>query len=74
MAVLIVARTGAQTLGPALAGILAETYPLRTVLTLTALGPLIATAGALLLGDVQRLQHRSTGTASIPPAEIAPVH
>lgn len=74
VAVLIVARTGAQTLGPALAGILAETYPLRTVLTLTAMGPLVATAGALLLGDVRRADPSRAGETRTAPAKTAPVH
>ncbi len=74
VAVLIVARTGAQTLGPTLAGILAETYPLRTVLTVTAMGPFVATAGALLLGDITRVDRPRRGAAPIPSANPAPVH
>ncbi len=59
-AFIVVTNAGAQTLGPAIAGGLAEVFPLRPVLAIIALGPLVTALGALLIGEPE------------PEAEAAP--
>ena len=50
-AVFITANSAALALGPSIGGVLAEQLSLRTVLLLASLGPLLSTAGAVLLGN-----------------------
>lgn len=50
-AFIIVINTGAQAVGPAVAGGLAEALPLRTVLFALSFGPLVSALGGFLLGE-----------------------
>lgn len=63
-AVFITVNSGALALGPMLGGILAEAIPLRAVLALASLGPLLSTVGAILLGDAPGGPRFSEPTAS----------
>lgn len=70
-AVMAVSRTGAQTLGPALAGTLAEAHPLGTVLLWTAFAPLVSVLGALLLDE---MHPGRPGHHQEPVHEVASIH
>ncbi len=68
LALMQVVRAGAQTLGPAAAGMLAEIWPLQTVLILAGLTPLLSTVAAALIHEPPRSFTGRPGVAGGRPA------